>query len=313
MAALARAAEAQAAIPEVVVFDDVPELIAERPPGSIPTVQASPPAVSESETPGGKALRGKPPGGEVAPAPTSEKIGNSPASLSAWMNPVERSTSSVPRTSEAAARLKPRPEDALLLLSRRAVYALAGLLFALSLVAFTAGYLIGRGRRPPADESAGVDVSARSDPVALEGGVIYSAAPGQYKPDAGAVAIALPVDKVPPEKLSSTGLRPDDADESDSASTTNALTACGGAVAWANEDGDFQLVVPQPGEYYVLLISQHAKRPSGKAIAKSDLDQLAAYFADGASLIGADKYSWRRRRMTGVPAPMNQDFGLDGK
>lgn len=314
MAAMAKAAEAEPAIPEVVVFDDVPELIAQQQPGSIPTVQASLSAAAGSPPPGAKPFDLPPPGGDVAAAPAkSEQAGPPLVSPPPWMNPVERSAQSGSRVSGAAARLKPRAEDALLVLSRRAVYALAGLMFGLSFGAFTAGYLIGRGRRPAPVESVDAGASSQSEPVALEGGVIYSAAPGQYKPDAGAVAIAVPVDNVPKEKLPAAGLRPDGADESVSLSATNALAGLGGAVAWANDEGDFQLVVPQPGEYHLLVISRHAKRPAGKAIAKADLDQLKAYFADAAGLIGPDKYALSRRRMAGAAAPLSQDFGLDGK
>lgn len=313
MAALAEGAELQPAIPEVIVFDDVPELIADEQRRSIPTIQASPPdAPPASRQPDGNASPAET--SASTPAPASEKVGSSSATPAPWLDPVERLAPSVSRTSAAASRLKPRPEDALLLLSRRAVFALAGLLFALSLGAFTAGYLIGRGRRVPQGEPAGADedADARADPVALEGGVIYSEAPGQYKPDDGAVVIALPSDRAPAEKLPNTGLRPA-ADEADSSSILSGPGELGGALARANEEGDFQLVVPQPGEYYLLLISRHAKRPAGNKIGKRDLDQLAAYFADGAGLIGSQKYSLSRRRISGVPAPVNQDFGFDGK
>ena len=142
--------------------------------------------------------------------------------------------------------------------------------------------------------------------------MIYSVAPGQYKPDAGAVAIALPVDRHPPEKLPSVGLRPDD-EESQWAPMANALAGFGAALARTNDEGDFQLVVPKPGEYHLLLLSRHAKRPAGEAIEKAVLDELAAYFADGAGLVGAGKYAWSRRRLSNAGAPLNYDFGLDGK
>ena len=314
MAALAKAATAQPAIPEILVFDDVPELIAQQESAAIPSVSASLSAAASSQTPSAKPFEFAAAGGETAGAPAKpEQAGPPLAPPTPWMNPVERSAPSVSRVAEGSALYKPRPLDALLVLSRRAVYALAGLLFGLSLLAFTAGFLIGRGRRPAPLEAADADASSHSEPVALEGGVIYSAAPGQYKPDAGAVAIALPIDQVPEKKLPAAGLRPGGDDESVSTPTAIALAATGGAVAWANREGDFQLVVPQPGEYLLLVISRHAKRPAAKAIAKQDLDPLKPYFADAAGLIGPDKYSLSRRRIVGGAAPLNQDFGLDGK
>ena len=304
------AAEPQ--FPNVVIFDDVPELIAEQERKPIQIVQASlsgpaPPVPPPSNPPS------SPPSNPLTqPSPTIQPASPPPIPSFPWSHPVEASTPAA-RTSEAIARLKPRPEDALLLLSRRAVYALAGLLLAVSLFAFLAGYLIGRGRRSAAPGAAADQTAAEVDPVALDGSVIYSAAPGQFKPDVGAVAIALPVDKTPAEKLPAAGLRAGEAEESHWAPLANALASFGGALARANAEGDFQLVVPQPGDYYLLLVSRHAKRPAAKAIDKDDLSQLASYFADGAGLIGPDKYVLFRRRLAGVPAPLNQDFGANGK
>lgn len=306
------AAEPQ--IPNVVVFDDVPELIAEQERASVQIVQALPSSpATVLPPPSSPPIQASQSSLPAQPAPTIQPASPPPIPSFPWSHPVEAPTAATARTSEAIARLKPRPEDALLLLSRRAVYALAGLLLAVSLFAFLAGFLIGRGRRSAGPGVAAEEAAAEVDPVALEGGVIYSAAPGQFKPDVGAVAIALPVDKTPAEKLPAAGLRAGDSEESQWAPMANALASFGGAVARANDEGDFQLVVPRPGDYYLLLISRHAKRPAAKAIDKEDLSQLAAYFADGAGLIGPDKYVWSRRRLAGVPAPLNQDFGADGK
>ncbi|HVW37941.1 MAG TPA: hypothetical protein VHB99_11575 [Pirellulales bacterium] len=301
------AAEPQ--FPNVVVFDDVPELIAEQERKPIQIVKASLSGPAPPVPPASNPAIGPP----TQPAPTIQPAGPPPLPPFPWSNPAEPPAAAAARTSEAIARLKPRPEDALLLLSRRAVYALAGLLLAVSLFAFLAGYLIGRGRRSAAPGAAAEQAAAEVDPVALEGSMIFSAAPGQFKPDVGAVAIALPIDKTPAEKLPAAGLRAGEAEESHWAPLANALASFGGALARANDDGDFQLVVPQPGDYYLLLISRHAKRPAAKAIDKDDLSQLASYFADGAGLIGPDKYVLVRRRLSGVPAPLNQDFGADGK
>ena len=297
MAAFAQSPAPELGLPEVVVYDDVPELIAERQRAPIPTVQAS----LHRAVAGGSA------GAAAAP-----QIAPPPIAPAPWRQSVEPPPLSAPRTSEAA-RLKPRPEDALLLISRNAVYALGGLLLAVFLGALVAGYLIGRGQRTgPASPSA-AEAEPGAEPVELDGSVIYSLAPGQYKPDAGAVAIALPVDRRPPEKLPSVGLRPDDDVESHWAPMANALAGFGAALARANDEGDFQLVVPKPGEYHLLLLSRHAKRPASQAIDKAVLDELAAYFADGAGLVGAGKFAWSRRRLRGVPTPLRHDFGLDGK
>lgn len=120
------------------------------------------------------------------------------------------------------------------------------------------------------------------------------------------------IDKTPAEKLPAAGLRAGEAEDSHWAPLANPLAAFGGALARANDEGDFQLVVPQPGDYYLLIVSRHAKRPAAKGIDKEELSRLAFFIADGAGLIGPDKYVLIRR-LSGVPAPLNQDFGADGK
>jgi hypothetical protein len=193
------------------------------------------------------------------------------------------------------------------------VYALAGLLLGIAIFAFLAGFLIGRGQRSVGRETAPDGEAAQSDPVALEGSVIYSAAPGNYQGDADSVAIAVPVDKPPRQKLPSVGLRPTDADESQADAAGAALREGGGALARTDSEGDFQLVVPQPGDFHLLLVSRHAKRPPGASLSPDDLAEMSAYFADPAGLIGAQKYEWSRRRLVGVPLPISRDFGANGK
>jgi hypothetical protein len=310
MASLAASPPDYAAIPEVVVFDDIPAIIAQQerivspPPSqsaSSTVVTSAAPAVSPPPAP---------PGWAAASAPiTSAPITTTPAASS----PAGVQTAPVhaaPRAADVMARLKSRPEDALLLLSRRAVYALAGLLFGVALLGFAAGYLIGRGR-PGAAIAGGEEAAetAAADPVALEGSLIYSASPGQYQPDAEALVLALPVEKRPTEKLSLTAATVSNAD----AAAANAVHGLGGAFVHANSDGEFQLVVPRSGDYYLLLVSKHVKRAADKPIEVAVLHELGAYLANPSELIGAYKYVWSQRRLAGAPAPVTEDFGADGK
>ena len=121
-------------------------------------------------------------------APAASHLGLPPtaAAPSVWPAPAAGRTfrPGLAAREPGRGRLKARPEDALLLLSRRAVYALAGLLLGIAIFAFLAGFLIGRGRRPAGRETAPDGEAAQSDPVALEGSVIYSAAPGDHRGNA---------------------------------------------------------------------------------------------------------------------------------
>jgi predicted RNA-binding Zn-ribbon protein involved in translation (DUF1610 family) len=317
MAAAAQQGPNYPAIPEVVVFDDVPELIAEQQRVAPPPVESASGVAMSGVTKSGSPAS-KTPANKFPPNPAPAPPGlASPASSSSsvWSSPVAPQTPvQTPRgASQVAARLKPRPEDALLLMSRRAVYALGGLLLGVALFAFLAGFLIGRDGRPAQRDPAQSGETAQGDPVALEGSVIYSTAPGNYQGDANSVAIAVPADKPPAQTLPSAGLRATDADESLAAPAGAALRAQGGALARANSAGDFQLVVPQPGDFHLLLVSRHAKRPEGTEISSQDLADMARYFADPAGLIGGQKYEWTPRRLVGAPLPISRDFGADGK
>lgn len=103
-------------------FDDVPALVADQ--GQEPNV-ASPPVVVPSS------------------------VGAAGGAASPWSAPVIRSTppSSGRAGSSQTVRQAPNMEDALLLITRRAVYAQAGLLLLVAALAFVAGYLIGRGNQ----------------------------------------------------------------------------------------------------------------------------------------------------------------------
>lgn len=301
MAAMASSGPDFSAIPEVVVYDDIPDLIAEQQSGQLPTVSSDPSVGAESH------------------ATPSASATDFPSVSAGWARSASRSTAdapasvqTAPRASNVVSRLKTRPADAVLLVTRRAVYAMAGLLFGVAALAFLAGFLIGRGQvqTETKENNEEQQAEAVADAVALEGSLIYSDSPGHYAPDADALVLALPVDKQPSQKLSSDAVAATDGDD---AGAADAVRELGGALLRADSDGEFQLVVPRSGDYYLLLVSRHAQRPDGKSIEASALNELAAYFANPSQLIGSNKYVWSRRRLSGAPAPIREEFGDDGK
>ena len=225
MAAMANSGADLSAIPEVVVYDDIPNLIAEQQTDRPPPTSSAPPVGASSQA---------------------------PASVSAgWAASASRSSAEPPASVQTApcaanvmARLKTRPADALLLVTRRAVYAMAGLLFGIAGLAFLAGFLIGRGQVQTEVQESDEQQQAEAvaDAVALKGSLIYSDAPGHYAPDADALVLALPVDKQPSQKLSSDGVAATDGDD---AGAAEAVREFGGALLHADSDGEFQLVVPR--------------------------------------------------------------------
>ena len=196
--------------------------------------------------------------------------------------------------------------DALLLVSRKAVYAQAALMAVVALAALTAGYLIGRGGRPAVSSSNAV-AAGEGEPVALEGHIGYTFATNASEPDAGAVVAVLPAKKQPAHKLEAALFRPGEADES-TAAARESVEALGGALAKAGDDGQFQLVVPRPGDYFLLIVSRHAERPSDRPIAPKHLAKLSSYFDSPTELIADKRYAWLSRRLAGAPPPVRHEF-----
>lgn len=301
MAAMATSGADFSAIPEVVVYDDIPDLIAEQHSDRPPPATSAAPAGAASQATASASSAGLPSVSAGWAASASRSTAEAPASVQ-----------TAPRAANVMARLKTRPADALLLVTRRAVYAMAGLLFGVAVLAFLAGFLIGRGQVQTETQESDEQQQAEAvaDAVALEGSLIYSDAPGHYAPDADSLVLALPVDKQPSQKLSSDGIA---ATDGDNAETAEAVRELGGALLHADSDGEFQLVVPRSGDYHLLLVSRHAKRPEGESIEAAALNELAAYFANPSKLIGSKKYVWSQRRLSGAPAPIREEFGADGK
>lgn len=275
------------AIPEAVVFDDIPELIAmiDSMPVASSTASAIPPA---SEAPAAVAPPAPPVLGEML-LPSVPRRGPSPPVSSA------RSSGAIRRG---------RDNDAMLLVSRTAVYAQAALMAVVALAALTAGYLIGRGARSTAPSS---DAVAAGEPVALEGHIGYTFATDALEPDAGAVVAVLPAKKQPARKLEASLFSPGAADESKVAAR-EAVESLGGALATADDDGHFQLVVPRSGDYFLLIVSRHAERQRGQPISPKHLAKLSAYFDAPADLIDDKRYAWLSRRLAGAPPPVRHEF-----
>ncbi|HJT33465.1 MAG TPA: hypothetical protein VJ783_15585 [Pirellulales bacterium] len=200
-----------------------------------------------------------------------------------------------------------RDSDAMLLVSRKVVYAQAALMAVVALAALTAGYLIGRSARSTAPSS---DAVASGEPVALEGHIGYTFATDASEPDAGAVIAVLPAKTQPARKLEASLFHPGAA-EASTVAARDALESLGGALAKAGDDGHFQLVVPRPGEYYLLIVSSHAERPSDQPISRKHFAKLSGYFDAPAQAIDDKRYAWLSRRLTGAPPPVRHEFRED--
>ena len=270
-------------LPEAGAFDDIPALISE--PIATPATVAAPPPIVPTPPP----LAGR------SPSATADIGGFVPPPITAR---------------QPVARRARKQDGTVLLITRQAVYAQAGLVAGLVLLAFIAGLLIGRGSRPAAKVAA---PSAAAEPVALDGHVLYALSPGASLPDAAAIIIALPADKKPAHKIAARGLRAGDDDDLDASPSAEALRTIGAAVVRSNDSGQFELVVQRPGDYSLLIISHHASRPEGSTIALADAEELSQYFASPKELIGQQRYALIAMRLAGAPPAFTHEFGPTDK
>ena len=220
-----------------------------------------------------------------------------------------RHESSAGQVDLARQRAEPAPEG-MILYHRQTLY-LQGVLFVtLSLAAFTAGYFIGRG-------DASLDLQqayeeATRELVLVEGKVVYDPGSGVLAGDEGAVVIALPDGKLPEQTLSIEGIRPRDPPPADDHQSVQAIEDLGGAYARVNAEGVFSLVLPERGNYRLLIVSNQTSRPADDPIDELDQDEIQQYFFRAAALVNRHKYRWTQEEFHSGGDPVTQNFGLDG-
>ncbi len=191
---------------------------------------------------------------------------------------------------------------------RQTLYGQAILLPVIALLAFAAGYLIGRG-----DASYELfldEQSAGREEVLVEGKLVYDPGAGGLEGDEGAVAIILPRDKRPERKFSVVGIRPHETPlESDR--TVRGIRELGGVYARADASGSFNPLI-LTGKYYVLLISRHADRADDDRLDELDKKQMGEYFDDPSNLIRDQKYRWSIQRIEAAERnAIEHNFGRD--
>jgi len=201
-------------------------------------------------------------------------------------------------SARAAISVDPDNSD-MLLVSRAAIYAQAALFLLVACVAFAAGYWVGQGNASTAAGSAEA-AGRKADPVRLSGHITYSVAKGRPAVDAGAVIMALPI-RPPRQKLKASGLRPEDAANAVHEDAVHRMDEAGGAYARVKAEGAYELVVPSPADYHLLVISRHAMRPTDDQLPEHDLKLLAPYFEVVTDVIGSHQYTIANQRLADQP------------
>lgn len=182
-------------------------------------------------------------------------------------------------------------------------------------IAFVAGMLFERfvklfePRGPAPQTSAGPVVPGDGKDVAsshVTGRVTYESADSTSQPDRGARIIAFPVQREGEAKLSVIGFRPADSD-ADARVASATLRAMGGALATADDTGQFRLEIPA-GTYHLLILS-HFQLRAEKQSPEPELQKLlASYFDKPDELLGRIKYDFGPLRVKGTGDVRDQLF-----
>ncbi len=138
---------------------------------------------------------------------------------------------------------------------------------------------------PPPEMDAPVNIRPVGDGIRVQGTIEYQDASGRMLPDSGAIALLLPVDRQGTIKLNARSLkRP--AGNPDLAATVAALSALGGAVGLADEDGTYQLTSSQAVDCALIVVSRHLERADDLPPPQQAVSVLEAWFDSTNHVVG---------------------------
>lgn len=206
--------------------------------------------------------------------------------------------------------MKPVP-GGWLLVPRRTIFIQGGLIVAVGLLAFAAGWFSAGGGsgEVPTEQPSGVDPN---DTVLVQGTITYLSPSGRVEGDDGAVIIAWPKGALAEPRMDPRDFHPSRPAPADSSRAMLALEEAGGKYVRAAADGTFNLVVPRRGEYYVLIVSRHTLRPANEPIDDADLSVLRRLFAPATTGIDRQKYHLAAEEFDSGLEMRSHDFDRTG-
>lgn len=180
---------------------------------------------------------------------------------------------------------------------RSVLYLQGALLIIVACVAFILGFMLGGNGK-----SKVASIAPR--PCVLTGIVVYTAASGANRPDDESVVLVFPTEArpAPQNKIAIDGLRPGDPFPHDDSHNLQLLRSLGGECVRTDEQGQFELQLPDAGQFFVLVVSKNAYRNPGQQFAQgemNDIAQLGRYVQSATDLLGNSKYEWRQVAVRG--------------
>jgi hypothetical protein len=174
-----------------------------------------------------------------------------------------------------------------LAVSRTVLYAQGALLGVVALFSFAVGVLVGLGGSHDENREGSV-----AEPCLISGTVSEQDRGGEIQADVGAVAIVVPRDVRPDQKADIVGLRPQDPEPAEGHLGLRSISSIGGDYARTDEDGRFELQVPDRGSYFLLIISARASRGDEEQ-SKLVLAQIGRFFQLTPNLFEGHAYRWQ--------------------
>lgn len=124
----------------------------------------------------------------------------------------------------------------------------------------------------------------------IMGRLYYRGFDGERVPDADAVVMLLPLDRIPTFPISGNGLRPDVSRPPATESSIQEIKEMGGEFQRTDVDGTFSIRYENKGRYIILMISSHAKR-SGTEPDTATISELKRFFRNPQELLGDYSFS----------------------
>jgi hypothetical protein len=119
----------------------------------------------------------------------------------------------------------------------------------------------------------------------ITGKLYYRGFDGEQIPDADAVVLFLPLERIPTIPLSVEGIRPGDTQSDSINDATQQIDEIGGLFLRTGANGGFEIPYKKQGHYLALLISSHAKR-SEPELDLATRRKLQRFFRTPQNLIG---------------------------
>lgn len=190
-----------------------------------------------------------------------------------------------PDDTRAAAR---RTTHGHLELSRPAIYTIGGLLAGIAILAFLLGWAFG------SRFSTSQRASVSSSPT-LDGRISYLTQRGKHAPDTESVVIAFSTTRKPDEKMPAGELRPDIPAADVATTTRSTVRAWGGDFARCDRSGAYEIEVDKPGEYYLLVISNHRSRDADRPLTTREVVEIGQFVTRATELLQDNDFVWTKQ------------------